>query len=61
MGLMTEWMMSGAERHRLPLTERFGSSGLDPTSRITRWPPPENVVLAARVDADDGPHPMVMG
>ena len=50
----------GAERHRLPLTERFGSSGLDPTSRITCWPPPEDVVLAARVDADDGPHPMVM-
>src|SRR5262245_47746834 len=50
----------GTKRHRLPLTECFGSGGLDATSGIKRWPSPEDVVLAARVDADDGPHPMVM-
>src|SRR5262249_58209773 len=50
----------GTKRHRLPLTECFSSGGLDATRRITRWPSPEDVVLAARVDADDGPQPTVM-
>src|SRR5262249_5570193 len=51
----------GAEWHRLPLAECFGSGGLDAAGRITGWPPPKDVVFAARVDADDRPHPMVMG
>src|SRR5262245_33030264 len=51
----------GAEWHRLPLAECFGPGGLDAASRITGWPPPKDVVFAARVDADDCPHPMVMG
>src|SRR5262245_18694913 len=51
----------GTERHCLPLTDCSGSGGLDPTSGLLRRPPPEDVVFAARVDADVSPHPMVMG
>jgi hypothetical protein len=48
-----------SEGYRLALAERFGAGGLDPTSGITSGPPPEDIVLAACVDADDGLHPMV--
>src|SRR6476620_5824913 len=46
--------------HRLALAERFGSGGLDRTVGVACGPSPEDVVLAAAVDNDDSPHPMIM-
>src|SRR5262245_58285605 len=49
-----------SEGHRLALAKRLGSGGLDRTVGVACGPSPEDVVLAARVDADDRPHPMIM-
>src|SRR5262249_49426092 len=51
----------GPERHSLALAECFGSGSLDSATGIARWPPPKDVVFAARVDPYDSPHPMVVG
>src|ERR1700730_3023883 len=41
--------------------QRFGACALDSAPRLARQPPPQDVVLATRVDADDGPHLVVVG
>src|SRR5262249_12695388 len=65
-GQPTDWIDDGvydvrSKGHDLALAERLGSGGFDPTLGITRRPSPEDVVLAARVDSDDSPEPMVVG
>src|SRR6266487_5976614 len=49
-----------SQRYRVPFAERFCAGGLNATIGHSRWPAPENVVFAASVNADDGPHPVVV-
>src|SRR5712692_5676670 len=50
-----------AQELRVPFAERLGPHGLDPATGLAGHPPPEDVVLAARVDADDRPHLVIVG
>src|SRR5499425_1956539 len=49
-----------AERQSVALPDGLGAGCLDLTARSVRQPPPQDVVLAARVDPDDGPHVVIV-
>src|SRR6516162_5360381 len=50
----------GTQRFSVPLAQCFGTNRLDLVRRLPNTPP-EDVVLPARIDTDDGPHAMIVG
>src|SRR6266487_229413 len=50
-----------AQGEGVAFAQRFRARGLDSATSLTREPAPQDVVLAARVDRDDGPHLVIVG
>src|SRR6266481_5322977 len=50
-----------AQRKSVPFAERLGTRSLDSPAGLIRHTPPQDVVFAARVYPDDGPHVVVVG